>query len=491
MNTAQPVEGSLDGTPGDNTPVPELRRLFEVQRLASRSQPAPTLAERQERLGTLAALVVGNRQRIQDAMRADFGVHPRALTDLTEVLGVAGQAQYTINKLEGWMHSDSREIDPQAYGDATAVIEYAPKGVIGIISPWNLPFLLSLGPLIDVLAAGNRALVKPSEHVPESSALLHELIADAFDESVAAVVLGGVDIAEEFTALPWDHLVYTGSTEVGRRVAVAAARNLVPVTLELGGKNPVIIAADAVNAETASQVIGSKLAKSGQICIAPDYCYVPRNQIPQFIDLAKKYVDGLGDYDRSEECTNLLADRHVTRLVAMVDEAAAAGGEVVRLGSEGAWASERQMPAMLVIDPPADGRLMAEEIFGPVLPVIPYDDLEEVIDDLAGREPALGLYVFSQDEQVSRSVLARTRSGGACVNTCVVQGVLPSLGFGGVGGSGYGRHRGIEGFKEFSVARGVVVRGSQGDAIHAMFPPYSGLAQTIADLALGPVQASD
>ena len=471
------------------TSVEELHRLFDGQRRATRNGPPPGLADRRRHLATLAEVVVGNRRRIERALRDDFGVHHDALTDLTEVLGVAGQAQYVVERLEDWMAPEVREVDPMAYGTASAVIEHHPKGVVGIVSPWNLPFLLSLGPLVDALAAGNRALVKPSELTPASASLLREMIGAAFDETVVAVVCGEVDLAREFTALPWDHLLYTGSTRIGREVALAAARNLVPLTLELGGKNPVVIAHDSVDAETVTQVLGSKLAKSGQICIAPDYCYVPRRDVDRFVELAREYVAGLGDYTGSGECASLLADAHADRLRLLVDEAGARGGRVVVLGDEGSWASERRMPPHLVLDPPQDCRLMEEEIFGPVLPVVPYDDLEEVVEDLGRREDPLGLYVFSQDLELARSIIARTRSGGACVNTCVVQGVLPSLGFGGVGASGYGRHRGIEGFREFSVARGVVVRGSTGDAIHAMFPPYSGLAQAIADGALGSADA--
>jgi coniferyl-aldehyde dehydrogenase len=467
----------------DTTPS-ELLRLFEAQHNASRYRPAPTLEERRQHLEALAGMVVGNRHRIQQAMRADFGVHPDALTDLTEVLGVLGQVQYVLEQLPTWMAGEPRSTDPQIYGSATAKIEYVPKGVLGIVSPWNLPFLLSLGPLVDALAAGNRVIIKPSEMVPESSALLRELVAEAFDATTVAVVCGELDLAKEFTALPWDHLLFTGSTRAGRQVALAAAENLVPVTLELGGKNPVVVAPDSVDAETVSQILGAKLAKSGQICIAPDYCFVPRDQVDHFVELAASYVASLGDYSRSADCTSLLTEGHAAQLRALVSEAARAGAKVVVLGHEGPWATPRQMPTTLVLDPPATGGLMSEEIFGPVLPIVSYDNLEDVVAELGRREAPLGLYVFDHDEQRTAWLLARTRSGGACVNTLVVQGVLPSLGFGGVGASGYGRHRGVEGFREFSVARGVVVRGTTGDLIPAMFPPYDGLARTIADAAL-------
>jgi len=456
----------------------DLRSLFEAQRRAAR-RPAPTLDERRDHLGMIAEMVMANRTRIERAMSEDFAVHPEQLTAMTEVLAVAGQAAYTIEQLPGWMEPDPRPADPALAGTATAAIEYQPKGVTGIISPWNFPFLLSLGPLIDMLAAGNRVLIKPSEHTPASSALLRDMVAETFAPDHVAVVTGDLQLARQFPTLPWDHLLYTGNAAVGREVALAAARNLTPLTLELGGKNPAIV--EVVDAETVAQIVGGKMVKSGQVCIAPDYCLVPAAQAAEFVDLARSYV--ADDYSRSPDCTGIVTDRHLDRLLALLDEAKDSGCEVITLepGAEVDRAT-RRIPLTLVLDPDDDLGLMREEIFGPILPVKTYTSLDEAIDYVNAGDRPLGLYVFTSDATVARDVLDRTISGGACVNTCALQGALPSLGFGGSGASGYGRHRGVEGFREFSNARGVVIRG-ENDALAAFHPPYSGLAQAVVTAA--------
>lgn len=465
--------------------ITELARIVAAQKKAFAGSPFPSVDERRQHLAILAGAVMSHRDRIEAAMKRDFGEHPAPLTDLTEVLGVAGQAMYASERLPDWVADDQRDVDAVFCGSATARIAYQPKGVVGILAPWNLPFLLSLGPLVDVLAAGNRAVIKPSELAPHCAELIRELVAGAFAEDHVAVVCGGVELARAFAGTGWDHLLFTGSTAVGRQVAVAAAHNLVPVTLELGGKNPVVVGPDSVDERTVAHILGAKLAKSGQVCIAPDYCLVPRAQLDRFVELATGYAAAnLTDYTGSVESTGILTDAHVRRLRGMCAEASGLGARTVTLTAEPdpAASTSRQLPLTLVIDPPTDCQLMAEEIFGPVLPVLPFDDLAEVATRVREAGDPLGLYIFSQDRAFVDQVVAGSRSGGVCVNACVLQGVLPSLGFGGVGTSGYGRHRGVEGFREFSVARGIVERG-QGDLVDAMFPPYSGLAKQIADAA--------
>jgi coniferyl-aldehyde dehydrogenase len=331
-----------------------------------------------------------------------------------------------------------------------------------------------------MLAAGNRVIIKPSDYTPACAELLRQMISQTFPEDRVAVSVGGLALAKEFPTLRWDHLLYTGSPAVGREVARAAAENLVPVTLELGGKCPAILAADSVDAQSVRGVIGTKLIKNGQMCISVDYALVPRDQVDAFAAHAEDYLTReLPDYAASADCTGIITQRHLERIVAMVDEARAAGARVVSLGGESDPAT-RRLPLVLVLDPPSGLRIMQEEIFGPILPVIPYDDLDEALAGVNAGERPLGLYVFSQDPQVAEHVLRQTTSGGACVNVCAVQGALPSLGFGGVGQSGSGRHHGIEGFREFSNPRGVVVRGT-GDLADAFLPPYGPAAQAIVD----------
>lgn len=466
--------------------IHRLDDLFARLRAAQLKHGTPAIGERKAQLEALAGTVFGFRKQIQAAMAEDFGVHPTQLSDLTEVLGVAGQAQYVIEHLDEWAAPSERSIDPTSFGTASATMHYQPKGVVGVLAPWNFPFLLSLGPLIDIVAAGNRAIIKPSELAPACSRTLVEIVSAAFNRDQVAVVTGGVELAQHFSTLPWDHLLYTGNSAVGRQVALAAAQNLVPVTLELGGKNPAIVHSDAVTAETVAQILGNKLAKSGQVCISPDYCLVPREQVPEFVRLAKAHVAGrVPGYAGSEDCTGIINDRHLDRLADLLAEAAGRGADVVELEpGEVVNRRTRQMPLTLVIDPPEDTRLMTEEIFGPILPIKPYDSLDDAVGYVNSKDRPLGLYAFAADEVMARYVIDRTSSGGACVNTCAIQGVLPSLGFGGAGLSGYGRHRGIEGFREFSLQRGIVTRGS-GDAIDAFFPPYSGTAQQVVTAVFG------
>lgn len=348
----------------------------------------------------------------------------------------------------------------------------------------ELPFDLSLGPLVEVLAAGNRVIIKPSEHTPACSELLAAMVAKTFDEDRVAVVTGGLALAKEFPTLRWDHLMYTGSPGIGREIARAAAENLVPITLELGGKCPAIMTPSSVTAAAVRNVVATKLVKSGQVCISVDYALVPRADLDAFVTFAERYVDEeMPDYASSENATGIITQRHLERLEVMVDQAREAGARVVTLGGEGD-AQHRRLPLSLVIDPPQGLRIMDEEIFGPILPVVPYDDLEAALAVLNAGERPLGVYVYGEDSEVTDRVLERTTSGGACVNASALQGTLASLGFGGAGTSGYGRHHGIEGFREFSNSRGVVERGS-GDLLDVLLPPYGAMAQAVADAAFG------
>ena len=476
------------GTDVDDAPaIAELHRVHAVQSAAYRKDPYPTAAERKEHLMALAGMVLGHREQIRAAMSEDFAVHPALFTDLVEVLGVAGRAAYAVEQLDVWMAEQERHADPAFYGTARAGVRPQPKGVIGNIVPWNFPFDLSVGPLGEMLAAGNRVVLKPSDYTPACAELLQQMVSQTFGEDRVAVAVGGLELARAFPTLRWDHLLYTGSPAIGREVARAAAENLVPVTLELGGKCPAILTAGSVDADSVRGVVGTKLIKNGQMCISVDYALVPRADLDAFVEHARHYLDGeLPGYATSADCTGIITERHHDRIVAMVDEARAAGARVVSLGGEGDRAS-RRLPLTLVVDPAQDLRIMQEEIFGPILPVVPYDDLDDALAVLNAGERPLGLYVYSKDPAVAEHVLEQTTSGGACVNVCAVQGALPSLGFGGIGQSGSGRHHGVDGFREFSNPRGVVVRGT-GDLVDSFLPPYGATAQAIVDSVVGGAQ---
>jgi coniferyl-aldehyde dehydrogenase len=472
---------TTQSTTNDDAAIAEMTAAFKAQRVAFHADRQPSLDERRARIGRLIEMLLGNRQRISAALSADFGCHPVPASDLIEVLGPVGRAKYVLDRLEDWMRPSPRDVDPGVMGSATAYIQYQPKGVVGNIVPWNFPFDLSVGPMIEMLAAGNRVMVKPSEYTPASAALLREMVSKAFDPTLVYVATGGLDLARAFSELPWDHLLYTGSTNVGRQVMQAAARNLTPVTLELGGKCPAVLTPGSVTATSVENVIGTKTIKNGQMCISVDYCLVPRGELDRFVALAVELVQRVvPDYSRSPDCTGIISPRHLDRLCEMLQEARDRQCRVVELERDGRVdRATRRMPISLVIDPPSELRIMQEEIFGPILPVVPYDSIDAAIERINDGDRPLGLYVFGDDRAVVDHVLGNVTSGGAAVNACAAQGALPSLAFGGVGASGMGRHHGLEGFREFSNPRGVVVRGT-GDHFDAFSAPYAKAAALVA-----------
>jgi acyl-CoA reductase-like NAD-dependent aldehyde dehydrogenase len=478
------TENTTPTTGDDAAAIAELKEIVERQRAAFLADPFPSLEERQGLLGALAGMLMSNRTQIQEAMSSDFGVHPSLAADLIEVLGPVGRAVYAAENLGDWMASEPRQADPALYGSGRAFVRPRPKGVVGNIVPWNFPFDLSVGPLIEMLAAGNRVVIKPSEYTPACGELLREMVHATFDRDRVDVVVGGLELARAFTRVRWDHLLYTGSPAIGREIAKAAAEQLVPVTLELGGKCPAILTDDSVDAESIKQVLGTKAVKNGQMCISVDYCLVPRGRLEEFAGLAADYVrESMTGYCESGDCTGIISSRHVERLEGLLEDARARGCDVRPLEEVGdVDPGTRQLPMSLVVDPPDDLALMQEEIFGPILPIKAYDELDEAVAHVNAGERPLALYVFAKDEDVADDVLRRTTSGGACVNAAAVHGALPSLPFGGSGQSGSGRHHGIEGFREFSNLRGVFIRG-EGDMIEALAPPYGETAQAVADAA--------
>jgi len=430
-------------------------------------------------------MLMSHRTEIEDALSADFGSHSAAATDLIEILGPAGRAAYAAEQLDSWMADEQRPVDPALFGAGRALVKPQPKGVIGNIVPWNFPFDLSVGPLVEMLAAGNRVVIKPSEYTPACGELLQRMIRETFDGDRVDVVLGEVELSRAFANVRWDHLLYTGSPATGREIAKAAAEQLVPVTLELGGKCPALITSDSVDAETVKQVLGTKAIKNGQMCISVDYCLVPRDRVEEFAELAAAHVrDSMPGYCGSDSCTGIISTRHLERIERLLEEARERGCDVRPLEEDDRDEVTRRMPISLVIDPPVDLALMEEEIFGPVLPIKPYDTLEEALGYINAGERPLGLYVFAKDDAVAEEVLQRTVSGGACVNCAAVHGALASLPFGGIGQSGSGRHHGVEGFREFSNPRAVFFRG-EGDLIEAFSPPYGPAAQAVIDAAFG------
>ncbi|MBK6705962.1 MAG: aldehyde dehydrogenase family protein [Sphingomonadales bacterium] len=442
----------------DDAAIAELHRLFDAQRAAYFANPEPTLEERLELIGRIPGMMVKNYDRIVAAFHADYGNHPALTTTLFDFLNVIERAQQAMENLAKWMQRDERPLPPELYGSSLAYIRHQPKGVIGNLSAWNFPFDISFGPLVDMLAAGNRVIIKPSEQVPACGELMREMIAETYAPEQVAVVTGGIGLASHFSTLRWDHLLYTGNTRIGREVALKAAENLVPVTLELGGKNPVIFTEDSVTPQNVANMLGVKVAKNGQICINADHAFVPRAQQDRFVQLAREHLDSLfEDYTTDPDVCNVINKRQWTRLQAMISELRErAPQSLVEIGSPATTEGGCRMPFTIAVDPPKDSLVATTEVFGPILPLIPYGDIDEVIHAIQQGERPLGIYMYSEQPDLIEKVRCNTSSGGFVVNCCALHGAQGNLGFGGVGHSGHGRHHGIEGFKEFSNPRAYV-----------------------------------
>ena len=448
--TAQPkapLEADLAGTS-------EARRLFELQHLASRREPPADAALRRDRLERLAAMVRDHAEAFADAIDSDFGGRSRAETQLLEIVPSLSGIRHARKQVARWMKPERRRVDLN-FQPAKAWVRYEPLGVIGIISPWNYPLFLTVSPLTDAFAAGNRAMVKPSELTPNFSELLGRLIAERFDEAEAAVVTGGVEVGQHFAALPFDHLLFTGSTAIGRKVYQAAAANLTPVTLELGGKSPAIVCPDYPLAKAARSIAFGKFLNAGQTCIAPDYVLVPKGSEQAFAEAvladARVAYPAIAD---NADYSAVISERHRRRLADAVEAARAGGARVLAHEDEGSSEAGKIGPTV-VIGAADDMLLLGEEIFGPVLPVVPYQSLDDAVDYVAARDRPLALYCFSSSRAEQKRVLDSTISGGVTLNGTLLHCVQEGLPFGGVGASGIGAYHGYEGFKRFSHARGV------------------------------------
>lgn len=430
--------------------------LLAVQRLAAGRDPYPMLAQRLESLAQLAGAVRQHKNALAAAISEDFGYRAVPETMIAEVVPVLAGIAFARKHLAGWMRRERRQVG-LSFQPGSAWVEYQPLGCVGIVAPWNYPLLLCLSPLVDALAAGNRVILKPSEFTPRFSAMLAEILGALFDPAQVAVVQGGPEVAQAVCALPLDHLVFTGSTSVGRQVMRAAAEHLVPVTLELGGKSPALVCPDFDLAAAAKTVAIGKFFSAGQTCIAPDYALVPAGQEQAFADAvlaeARRLYPSIGG---NPDYTSIISDRHFSRLSRLVAEAEAAGARVLRLLDA---PGERKLAPAVVLGTPVEGGLMRDEIFGPVLPIIGYADLDAAIAFVNERPRPLALYVFSGDKAVIDTVLSRAISGGVTVNGTLLHCVQDDLPFGGIGPSGMGAYHGRDGFRRFSHARGVYKPG--------------------------------
>lgn len=458
-----------------------LARIFGLQKLEFNKDPYPSAKTRIERMQRIPAMLRKHREAILAALAADFHGHSRDMGDLIEIIGMFDRTEFNVANVKNWMKRVPKATNPVTLGKSKAWIQYQPKGVVGNMVSWNFPFDIGLGPTLDALGAGNRVIIKPSDLSPESGRVLQEIIADTFDESEVAVVNGDLELAQYFPTLPWDHLVYTGSGKVGREVMMAAATNLVPVTLELGGKCPAIIGADKVtDPMTIATVAGVKAIKRGQMCVTPDYCLVPESGLRAFTEALSSHMRQHFSADNGAAVsTGVINERHLARLTRMVEDATNNGTEVIQIGTA-LEPGQFHMPFHLVINPARDLEVMREEIFGPVLPIVTYRDTSDVISFVQAGDRPLGLYVFSESQAFVEEVTRNTHSGGVSINCIAMHAGIPSMGFGGIGPSGMGRHHGEEGFREFSNPRGYFER-KPGSVIDWIMPPYGANSRHLID----------
>ena len=447
----------------------DAERLLNLQRVAHCRDGAPSKAVRRDRLARLGALVSDNLEEIADAISADFGNRSPIETQALEALGVLNAVKHARRDVGVWMLSKPRSVSVQ-FWPGQAKVRHEPLGVVGVVSPWNYPLLLSLSPMVSAIAAGNRVVLKPASNLPTFSALLKRLFQQSFDEEETAVVGVGPGVAQAFTRLPFDHIVFTGSSETGRTVMAAAAANLTPVTLELGGKSPVFVCPSADMGKAVSAIAYGKFVNAGQTCIAPDYVLAPAADAHAIAEgvmaqVQRAYPDLGADY------TSLIDLKAFDRLDHALNEARAAGALVLRHSVASDRDHKRMAPAV-VIDPPRDGELMSREIFGPILPIVPYDSLDEALAFVAERAHPLALYIFAEDDAETAYILDRSQSGGVTVNGTLLHIAQDSLPFGGVGESGTGCYHGVEGFRRLSHVRGVFHTGAF-NALNLFKPPYT------------------
>ncbi|WAT18476.1 coniferyl aldehyde dehydrogenase [Aurantiacibacter sp. MUD11] len=466
----------------------ELKLMLEKQRDAFvKARPEP-LSVRRDRLDRLIALVADNAEALCDAMNEDYGNRSPVQSMISDVLVSIQFAKYCRSKMGHWAKPDRRSVQfPLGALGAKAEVRYEPKGVIGIISPWNFPVNLAFGPLAQVLAAGNRAMIKPSEFTPVTSQLIADLVGQHFAPEEVTVVTGGVDVATAFASLSFDHLVFTGSTATGRKVMQAAAANLVPVTLELGGKSPVVIGKSADLERAGSRIVSGKLMNAGQICLAPDYLLVPENMEDGVI--ASLELGVMNQYPTlrdNPDYANVINDRQFARLQQMVEDARAKGGEVIEInpaGEDFSAGNQRKMPLTVIRNATDDMQAMQEEIFGPVLPILTYGEVDEAIGRINRSDRPLGLYYFGDDAEERERVLGQTISGGVTVNDVIFHVSAEDLPFGGIGPSGIGCYHGPEGFREFSHARAVYTQPKLDVAgLAGLKPPFGERAKKLLKL---------
>lgn len=455
----------------------QMNTILARQKAAHLRDGIPSAEKRIDWLDRAIDLLVTHGDSLCEAMRADFGHRSVDQSKFTDIAGSLGALKYAKKNLKKWMKPEKRSAEfPLGLFGAKARVHYQPKGVVGVISPWNFPVNLTFTPLAGIFAAGNRTMIKPSEFTEETSELMKKLFAQYYSEEEVAVVTGGPEVGAGFSALPFDHIIFTGATSIAHHVMRAAADNLVPLTLELGGKSPVVLGESADLEKAAKRIMAGKTLNAGQICLAPDYAFVPKAKTADFVKAATSavetmYPSGLKD---NADYTSVVNQRHFDRLQGYLEEARSKGAEVIEINPKNETFSQQpyhKIPPTIIVDPSDDLKVMQDEIFGPILPIKSYTDTKDAVAYVNDHPRPLGLYYFGEDASERDYVLNNTTSGGVTVNDVIFHVAQEDLPFGGVGPSGMGSYHGVDGFREFSHRKSVYTQVGA-DLLAMVRPPY-------------------
>ena len=466
------------------TSFDNLNEILEKQKTAHLREGPLSVETRKEWIDRCIALLIKYQNEIAEVISEDFGHRSTESSLLADVAGSIGSLKSAKENIKKWVKPEKRKVTPSILGllGAKLRLEYQPLGTVGVISPWNFPVTLTFGPLGSIFAAGNRAMIKPSEFTPKTSELMKKMFEEAFSEEEVAVFTGGPDLGEAFSSLPFDHLLFTGATSIAKHVMRAASENLVPVTLELGGKSPVIISKKSNFDVSVNRVMAGKTMNAGQICLAPDYVFIPKDKKEEFISQSKKVVtDMYPSLKDNPDYTSVINQRHYDRLQGYVEEAKEKGFEVIEINPSNEDFSQQahhKIPPTLIVDPDDSLSVMKEEIFGPILSVKTYESFEDTVDYINSKDRPLGLYYFGDDKEEMQNVLENTTSGGVTINDVVFHVGQDNAPFGGVGPSGTGSYHGVEGFKNFSHTKTIYTQ-SKFDGLFGLFrPPFGSKAKS-------------
>lgn len=463
-------------TEQDSHFVDAIEHHFEQQKAAFYQQPYLAYEQRIENLKQLKAGMLKHQSALIEALDKDFGCRSHDDSKMGDFMPSLMAIDYAIKHLKSWMKPSKRKVGV-LFQPAKAFVMYQPLGVVGIITPWNYPLYLAIGPLATALAAGNKVMIKMSEFTPNTNQVLHTMLAEIFTTADVSLYGGGPKVAAHFSTKAFDHLLFTGSTRVGKMVMAAAAQNLTPVTLELGGKSPTIIDTQIDMKDAVSRFILGKTLNAGQTCVAPDYILCPKNRVGELIEATRYWHDKM--YPKvadNNDVTAIINSAQLSRLKEWLDDAEEKGGKIEVLGSDSleACLSTGKLPLTLVTNVSDDMTVMQQEIFGPLLPIVSYQTIDEAIDFINDRDRPLALYLCSHDKALQKKVLEQTHAGGVCINDAAMHVAQEDLPFGGVGPSGMGHYHGPEGFMTFSKAKSIFQKGKFNSAVQA-FPPYGKL----------------